>query len=458
MRTPSPLDRIGLTSALLSAILSGCAGLGEREPVPLHAPDLVVSALPHMGTSLTGPMASGPRVEAAESLGVLQRALWVESPITTSGSLDPHVSLVIGPGDPDPLRAVARRASGVGFAQGSEAVELVRAIDDGRHGRTSIAWKESGPLDPGTTFRVDARSTPADDAALAILIDASRATGSAEARIALQIGRREDADSEKLVLADPLRAAAGPIAFVFLRTAARDEPAALVVVLEIDDGAAVIANPSTARGDIEASTAAAAQRSREITRSEEERREIRGIVADLRRDSDRRARLVFLASSCAAPLALDIALIAQDAHLVELADAVKAAIPEAADRAQASWPIERAAWLLLGRKAAAGEIAPELSGVLARQGGEAARFPGAIEDLVRGVDDVGGLMRRLIAENRILLEDASPSSRLRAYDWLAVRGIAPEGFDPFGTLAERRAGLRKLADAEDAARAEGKTP
>ncbi len=457
MRT-SLFDRLGLRGVVLTAVLSGCSGLGERTPPPLLAPELVVEARPHVGSSLTGPMASGLRVDGAAPLGVRQRALWVESTVATSGSLDPHLSLVIGPGDPDPLRAIARRASGVGFARGSEAIELVRALADGRHGRTSVAWEESGPLDPGTTFRVDARTKDAGDAEVGLLLDASRADEAARSRIALQIGRRGDAEREKLVLADALQIGDGPIVFVLARTAARDEPAALVIVLELTDGSDVTAAPSGSRVGVEASVTAAAERSREITRSEEERREIRGLLADLDRDSDRRARLVFLAGSCGAPLALDIALIAQDADLVEFAGAVKAATPESADRAQASWPIERAAWLLLGRKAAAGAIAPELSGVLARQGGEAARFAGAIEDLVRGVDDVAGLTRRLVAENRILLEDASPASRVRAYDWLAARGQAPEGFDPFGTLAERRAALRKLADAEEAARTDVKSP
>jgi hypothetical protein len=63
------------------------------------------------------------------------------------------------------------------------------------------------------------------------------------------------------------------------------------------------------------------------------------------------------------------------------------------------------------------------------------------------------LAKKLTAENRILLEDASPASRLRAYDWLAVRGLAPAGFDPFGSLAERRAALLAAAEAEEAAAA-----
>lgn len=455
MRT-HPNRPTGLSVAALVAFLSGCSGLDARVPPPLLTPELVVQARPHVGSSLTGPLAAAPRAVSDVALGVRERALWIEFPVATSGTIDPHVALVLGPGDADPLRPVARRASGVGFARGAEAVELVRAIESGKHGRTKVAWEESERLEPGTTFRVDAATKAEAEDRVSLLLDASRASEAAEARIALQIGRRGESEREKLVLADALRPGDGPIAFVFARTVVRDQPAAFVVLLEITDGAGMAAAPSVG---VEASVAAAAERSREITRSEEEQLEIRGVLADLDAPSERRARLVFLTSSCGTPLALDVALIAQDADLAELAEAVRAAIPDSADRAKAAWPIERAAWLLLARKAAAGAIAPELSGVLARQGGDAARFPGAIEDLVRGVDSVAGLAQRLAAENRILLEDASPSSRMRAYDWLAARGLAPEGFDPLGTLAERRAALRKLADAEEAAaRTNGKSP
>ncbi|MCY2959103.1 MAG: hypothetical protein NTY35_02975 [Planctomycetota bacterium] len=447
---PSTHNPTQIACAALAVFLSGCSSLRAGAP-PLRVPALAVEARHQLGSSLTGPLAAPVPADSAAPFGVRQRGLWVEAPIPVGQTLDRFVGLVIGPADSDPLRPVPRRAGSVGFVRGPEATELVRSLAQGGYGRTTQAWEEQGTLSPGTTFRLKASTADGTGDSVSFLLDASRAGEPLEARIALQLGLRGDSEGEKVLLAEPLRPADGPIAFVFQRAAREDEPSALVVLVEATTDAAGGDDSSSTRGEFEASAAAASERSREITRSEEERREIRGVLSDLDRPLERRARLVFLASSCGAPLALDIALIAQDADLAELATAVRAAIPENADRAAAAWPIERAAWILLGQKAAAGAIAPELSGVLARQGGEAARFPGAIEDLVHGLRDVQGLTQRLVAENRILLEDASPSSRLRAYDWLAARGLAPTGYDPFGSLADRRAALRKLAEAEEAA-------
>jgi hypothetical protein len=318
-------------------------------------------------------------------------------------------------------------------------------VAEGRFGRATAAWDEHLGLVPGSTLRSRVSSLD-PGASPELVLEATRASSVAEVRVALQIGLCSDLEREAVLVGEPLRPESGPIAFVFRRTAARDEPEALLAFVEVSSDPADAPRPEI----VAESAARAAERRREITRSEEERREIADLLADLDDADERRARLVFLAGICGSPLALDVALIAGDTDLLEFADAVRAALPEARDRAASAWPVERAAWMLLGRKASEGTIAPELAGVLARQGGEAARFPGAIEDLVRGIADVDGLERQLVEENRILLEDASPSARSRAYDWLAARGEAPAGFDPFAPLAERRAALRRAEEARSA--------
>jgi len=428
-------------SALVLAFFSGCGALGaDDEPRPLRTPELHFEAYPHVGTSLTGPLPLVGDVAAGRPLVVEVVAQWVERTVVTSADLAARAGLVLGPGDAHPLRAIAQRAGEVGFESGDAASTALRTIAEGAHGRTNSAWNEIAPLGPGTTFRVRAEGAEATS----FLLDATRAGDATEARIALQIGLRGDDTREKILLSTPLAASHGPFLFVFPFAADRDEPAALVVAVEVREES----TNGVPRESLASAAVAAAERRRDITRWEEEAREIDSVLAALDRPAERRARLAHLAGTCGAPLALDVALVANDVDLADFALAVRASLTEPVDRRGAAWPIERATWLFVGARAASGNIAPELGGVLARQGGEAARFPGAIEDLVRGVDGLDAFAARLVAENRILLEDASPASRSRAFDWLTARGVAPTGFDPFGTLAERRAALQRAEESE----------
>ncbi len=444
----SRTSRFAAITGIASAFLSACASM-DADQTPLVAPALTVESRHHVGTAVTGPLpviASATDAEALP-LGVLQRALWVEAPLRTSDSLGPHVALVVGPNEADPLRAIAQFAGDVGYARGEDARRLLDEIGAGAHGRTIAAWRESWALTERTTTRVEVDTRFALPRIHELVFDATRAESSDAAGIALQIG--SESELELLVLTEPLRPADGPIALVFSRAAGRDEPAALVVVLEAVDDPTPEDARSAADAALEASAANTVERRRKVTRSEAEAREIQSVVAQLDRPSERRARLVFLADSCAAPLALDLAMIARDEDLAKFAQLVKEALAQPMDGAQAGWAVERTAWLMLGRASAAGPIAPELSGVLTRQGGEAVRFPGAIEDLMRGVEDRDAWTKKLATENRILLEDAAPASRSRAYDWLAARGLEPANFDPFGTLAARRAALDAMSDAAE---------
>jgi hypothetical protein len=44
---------------------------------------------------------------------------------------------------------------------------------------------------------------------------------------------------------------------------------------------------------------------------------------------------------------------------------------------------------------------------------------------------------------------------VRAYDWLAARGAAPEGFDPLAPLPERRAALDRSRNEPESGQPEG---
>jgi hypothetical protein len=97
--------------------------------------------------------------------------------------------------------------------------------------------------------------------------------------------------------------------------------------------------------------------------------------------------------------------------------------------------------------AAPAPLPPELRAVLTIYAGEPARHGGSLDDIAHQSTSRQDLENRLTAENLVFLTDASPASRVRAYDWLKARGLAPAGFDPLGPAKERREALDKALPA-----------
>jgi hypothetical protein len=209
--------------------------------------------------------------------------------------------------------------------------------------------------------------------------------------------------------------------------------------------------------DLEASAQAAA---RQPTTAAVEGSEWSGYDSALQalwQPADRRAALVFLSAQTSAHICEDTAFVADDSTLEKLANTVAqqaAAAPDPHTAGALSWMLDRAAFSLLALSDAPGGGAPgnaapsaplpaELRGVFTVYAGEPARHPGSLDDIVHQATSRQDLENRLTAENLVFLTDASPASRVRAFDWLKARGLAPAGFDPLGPGKERREALDK---------------
>jgi hypothetical protein len=163
-----------------------------------------------------------------------------------------------------------------------------------------------------------------------------------------------------------------------------------------------------------------------------------------------RQAMLYLAGETDVDVLGDVALIADDPTRQELAKKVVAKIGAPArvrTREGLAWVLENATFELLSEQSAAGKLAPELSATLAMHAGEAGRHPGALDEGLKTCANRQEFALRLIAENYIYLEDSSPASRVRAYDWLLARDRAPAGYDPLGPPRERRAALEKVLGA-----------
>jgi hypothetical protein len=181
---------------------------------------------------------------------------------------------------------------------------------------------------------------------------------------------------------------------------------------------------------------------------------LRSALLSLGRVEARRAVLVFLADQTQASICQDIALVADDATLAALTERVQAGTSNAESVASVDaigWVLDRSALSLLAEQSAEGKLPPELAAVLSSQAGEAGRRADSLEEVLRGAGSRKDLAARLVAENLIYLEDPSPGARVRAYDWLSARKLAPEGYDPMGDVRQRREALeRALVEAVEA--------
>ena len=108
------------------------------------------------------------------------------------------------------------------------------------------------------------------------------------------------------------------------------------------------------------------------------------------------------------------------------------------------WRLEKTAYLLLVELISSDQMWPELEAIVIRYTGEVGRHPPVLKEMVSEAAGIADLEERLLQENFIYLEDISPSARTRAFEWLAAKGRAPEGYDPLASLSERRSVLNRI--------------
>ena len=108
------------------------------------------------------------------------------------------------------------------------------------------------------------------------------------------------------------------------------------------------------------------------------------------------------------------------------------------------WMLERTAYSLLANLLSTDQATPELEEILIRHTGQVGRYISTLEELIDSSKSTEELQRNITRENFIYLEDISPAARTRAFDWLSVRGKAPDKYDPLSPLKERRDALSRI--------------
>jgi hypothetical protein len=491
-----PLGRFRRQSAgclIVASVLFAAIGCQTQPPPPL-APPLATIRVDHFaGTPLSGPtaVAASPATAPSDALSVRVTFIALERvPDRVFDPLASRARLISSSRAGSPVLPSARLTENVGVLDLQNPADSIPKLTAARCGRLVAMNTLTGALpegvtadftalDPNTlTDTVTGRPTqrrvridvarPAGGGPLQLALGlydftpgakpASAAGGSSQAGSS-QAGSLQSeravmdlptVDHHYLMLVTPFRFAAA-------------ESRAIAAVVEITPGTDDDRHQEAfarAAADVRRSITAAAGRPGISSGDADAWTSVQAAMASLDMPGARRSALVFLATRTDAPWCEDVALVADDAALDRLAQETRKQLTSATTPQSDSavgWALDHATLSMLTQllNAANSSNAPrvpdELAAVLASRAGEAGRHSSSMEEVTKGLASREDLDNRLLAENLIFLEDSSPASRVRAFDWLGARGRAPAGYDPLGLPRERRQALeRGLATAAGA--------
>lgn len=443
--------------ALALAALSACratppAAPTLSEPLP---PRIQGSVSSYWGDFLEGPRPA-PAVAPEQGLGLVRlSARWLPGPLpelAAAPALEPSGALLVGINRAQPvlpeasllrrLRLVEALPAGVPTWR---AVELEAARLPGASASFAVELPEAQLI-----LRLEAAEAAAGELGsprFGLWIDgpapaplpspfADPVPEAAVARVE-ELMELPVADGRQLVLSLP--EVGGWLAFEFEFDAQSVEPRALALL-------------AAARASADRAAQRAEQARQPFDRRVFEAQRRRSALEALARPERARAALLTLADPGGARLAGDLALAASAPDLAEFAalaqqrlGADPAILSEAGSTGLA---LERLALEITLRWASEGRLADELEAALWLHGGELGRFPSTWLELARDAGSIADLERAIVQENLGFLEDPTPTARVRAFDFLTKRGLAPAGFDPLASREARRQALAAAAEAQ----------
>ena len=488
-----------LLAAAAVAAAAACATIPE-EPAPLEVPPgLVWSCAVEPGAVLTGWTATDPQ-PSDDIFRVHLEVLADDTPGSAETgeleSLAAHAVLVRTPGRARALEPALMIGTDVGMARGDAAealllasatslrlLDVVRELPSGAMLELVLESPEPPPPPPyvpggvrdrGTAPQPEPQPGPVRERFTLRLGREPRGV-----RVALHLPTREPFELPELGTTEPptARSASTRGEWILLdgelsigdtfalrvpRPVPWDGTATMVVgvrlvaealepVASVAPGSRFVEHTPQAQGRTpwESQLAASLGALRDVTRSGALRDATElGALRDATRLGTPRAALAHLGAETGAATWLDLVLGADEAQLAGLASALlkSADDAEVPDRETLAWELDRIALRSLIERIKAREADdPAAVALLGACTGEAAAFPTLLGDALANHTNRAAFDAWIVDENRLFLSDRSPAARVRAYDWLAARGLAPEGFDPFANEEERRASLEASA-------------
>jgi hypothetical protein len=459
---------------LAMLMLTGCPPHPQAAP-PLAVPTTLFDAGYFWGSPLSGPTASPttgpatgpiPAATPSDSLSVQVTFIALENvPATNYPPVGSRAVFVSSTGAGNAVLPAAELTRPATIADLKSADGLAADLTNGHAGRTTPMHRFTAALPPGVT----ATFAALDPVQLMDLVTGQPTRRSLQvmvSRPAVPAGRPQIA----LVLKDVLRLKKDRLD---LRTelALFDLPPgdpthtamivpfhfddaqskAVAVMVEISPGNAETAHVAATADCLKQLAAPAATQPAPATGEANPWSTVTAAVQSLTGVAGRRSSLAFLADQTGASLCEDLAMEADDAVLTQLVKNIQAKVAAHSlptNDSNVGWLLDHTALELLAKISndAANGTTPmpaELTSVLTTHTGEVGRHPSSLDDVLRGLSTRAELDNRLLAQNLIFLEDSSPASRVRAFDWLNSRHHAPAGYDPLGPVKARREAIER---------------
>ncbi|MDF1836492.1 MAG: hypothetical protein P1V35_01370 [Planctomycetota bacterium] len=415
-----------------------CQGSGPKVPEERIWPQWTSETGQYYGTPLGGPVGAPSYTTGLDQAWTFSlEVIPLPSPATDQGfSMAGRAAWVLDPSQGNPLRPTIGAAENTRWISGALA----------QRWRASLASLEpsSDPLQvaiaPGQTFAWSGQ--PAHDAPVHLTAFVSRPKGSAQGctiTLAFQSGL---AGEEYVEFDTPWQPDQGP--FTILWTPARPDYAASQVALALhledwnpDPQSASLAE-ALERGSREASAFRGLAKANPAFNSAIDSRPPVNSA-----DSDGPwARALARAIALDSNSSQDWLMTCDEVSLHSWLQIAESTTDQNPQDASGLLRLEKFCLLDALHKIQSGPPAPGPSAYLVRQGGQLARAPEEFLDCVQNSRSSEELWARLVSGNRGFLEHESPAARLRAFEWLKARDLAPPGYDPLERSSQRRRALQ----------------
>ena len=459
-------------SLLLGFILvAGCTqGNKSKSPPAALAPaGMQATVRHHAGPPLAGiagqptTRAIDPAAAASDAISVVVHWSALERMPAGLSTVAPTARLITIPASTRPIAPSGELIGPVRLARATQFDAFLADVQAGKFGRAEGIADSRGALpgDVTAVFTLAAGSADASDRR-SVEVTVYRAPGnpsssgsSQPAADQMQFGVMvSDPPRRERALLDPIPVGDGSkMAIVMPSRWGGEQKHATVAVIEVsrETGPEQAAALAQCVKDLSDATSA---KGRSPVAPAPRSADWAGIAAALEtlstQSASARPALIYLAMQTNASLCSDVALVADDETLANLSKRINEKVkPDAPpmEKAQLGWLIDSACFAELSAMQSAEKMPAELSAVLTSYAGEAGRHAASLDEITKGLSNREQLDARLLAENLVYLEDASPAARVRAYDWLKSKNLAPADYDPLSPNKERREALDKAMTA-----------